>query len=225
MNKTKILLIVAILSFFIYYLISLSSAIGDSFSKKEFVSEPNDYKDILKRDNSDLAYKYTLSVDSISSVSVYTYDKFKSKFVLIVFKKRINKITSLQSSTLFLNERSNKSSRKVYTNFFSLSGLSYSFGSHLNINKINLYIKGFKDDYIKDKTVDKVYLSFPLNKTFGLSYNNNNSIDLQCDLNDSNIEEFNELMILKRNEFVYFIYLKPFSENNNESLILKDLIK
>lgn len=223
MNKTRIVLIIAIIGFFTYYLKSLNSTIGNSFSKKEFVEEPNDYKDILNRDNSDLVYEYTLSIDSLFPVSVYTYDK--SKFALILFKKKIGAIKNLETSTFFFNEPSKKSTNKVYTNFLSLNELNYSFDSKLDVSRINLLIEGFKDDYIKDKTEDKVYLSFPLNKTFGLSYNNNKSVDLQCSLNKSNSKEFNELMILKRNEFIYFVYLKPFSENNSEGLILRSLIQ
>ncbi|WGH74353.1 hypothetical protein P8625_09530 [Tenacibaculum tangerinum] len=221
MNKTKILLIFVITGIFSYYIISMFSGVRKSFSKK-FVNEPIDYREVLKKDYPNLSYKYTLSMDSNFPISVYTYDK--SKYALILFKRKAEGIKSLTESSFFYDKESKKDLVKFYTNFLSLNELNYLYGEKNNVHKLNIYIEGFKSEYIKNKTEERLYLSFPLENTFGMSYNDSSTMHLQCNPSTPNVKEFNELMIIKNNNFIYFVYLKPFSESMNENMILKKLV-
>ncbi|MEE4000265.1 hypothetical protein V1T75_07940 [Tenacibaculum sp. FZY0031] len=221
MNKIKLALILVAVGVFSYYIISMFSGVKSSFSKR-FVSEPKDYKEILKNENSNLLYKYTLSKDSIFPVSIYTYDK--SKYAIILFKRKAEGLMSLEESSFFYDKVSKKSSNKVYTNFLSLDELNFSYEDNDNIAKLNFFIENFSNGYIKEKTKNRLYLSFPLKNTFGMSFNSSDKIDLQCNPNVPNFEELNELMIVKKEDFLYFIYIKPFYKDSNKRLILKEIV-
>ena len=220
MKKNKIIFL-AIGLIFVLYLTNLFVGVIGSFFKSDFVEEPSDYKEILDDDDLNLTYEYTLTKDSIYPVSVYTYDK---KYGIIVFKRRL-KVKDIINNITLHDKMQSKNTNRVYTNFLSLEQLNYSYENIDSVSKLSISINGYKEDYIKDKTSKKMYLSFPLSNTFGMTYNGSGRADLQAHrVNYKNLE-YNELFLFEKKGYVYFVYLKPFSEYPQERFILKSLIK
>lgn len=219
MNRYKIIFFTVALIVAIGLIYSLIT-ITDSFSKTKFIDEPPYYNELFKK-NENLLYEYTMTEDSIFPVSVYLYDK--SNYGVIVFRRKLEKENILKSIT-FSKERKQMTPFKVYTSFLHLDELDYSFSDQKPVNKINFFIQGFNDSYIKEKTDERFYLSFPVNRTFAMAYNDSKYVDFLAVKKQPQKVEYNELMILVKKGYVYFIYLKPFRENKEERLILENLV-
>jgi hypothetical protein len=224
MNRTVKLIIMAIGVIFLLRMILQFIDLGNSFSKNKIIKIPTDYKEILK-DSTNLSYVFTLAKDTVFPVSVYTY-KSDSKYGIIIFKRKISNDEILENLS-FSDKKSKLGSEKVYTNFLKLESLNYSYDNKDLVDKISFRIEGFKKSYIKEQSSNRLFLSFPLNNTFSMTFNNSNAPDIQCVknyfLNDQN--EYNEIVLLRKENYLYFVYLKPFNKNNTERLILKNVLK
>ncbi|TCP27967.1 hypothetical protein EV195_101126 [Tenacibaculum skagerrakense] len=223
MKRVVKLIIIAIGIIFLLRLTVQFIDLGSSFSKNRLIEMPLDYKEILK-DSTNLSYIFTLAKDTVFPVSVYTY-KSDLKYGMIIFKRKISNDKVLENLS-FLDKKSKLSSEKVYTNFLTLESLNYSYDNKDLVDKISFKIEGFKKSYIKEQTSDKLYLSFPLKDTFSMTFNNSEAPDIQCVKNSfsNNQNEFNEIVMFRRENYLYFIYLKPFKQNNIEELILDKII-
>ncbi|MFI2742497.1 hypothetical protein ACG2LH_07135 [Zhouia sp. PK063] len=188
-------------------------------SKLKFVPQPNDVKEILHlNEHPQLIYQKTQTLDTINFVSNYLYDN--GKYELIVFKKEIKLNSHILDHINFINKHSSVENQ-LYL-IFESSGIEYRPKNYY-INSISLLIENFKNYYVSRIDKDLLYVKFPINKTFGIKFNN--EIDLVANKNTDLSSEYNELMILHRDKFLYFLYLKPLGKGvENKEGILKKII-
>jgi hypothetical protein len=224
-KKYKILILAIGVALSIYIIYFIVDGVN-SFMNTKFVEQPQDYNGFFDTENSRLTYKYTLKEGTLDPVSVYTYKRSKDdpKFGIIIFKKEL-KVSDIIESITFYDRRKTKSINRTYTNFLGLNELNYSYEHKEPISQLDVFIEGFKDSFVKEKTNKSIYVSFPIEKTFALTYNDSRRAIVQCRKIRSQEKEYNELAVIVKEGYAYFIYLKPFRKNTKEKLILKSLIK
>lgn len=212
----KILLSVAVLSLLSLVYLFINSV--SSISPRKSIDQPIDYKQIINENNPDLVYKRSFTIKSSYPISFYTYEK--ANYGLIVFKKKAN--NEILDNISFIKRKKNRDHYKLYS-IFMLEKLNIFFNKEEELSKMIFYIDKFKNEYIKEKKETSMYLSFPLNSTFAISFNNK-AIDFQSSRIDGSNLEFNEMKVIVKEGFAYFIYLKPLEKNMGEKFILKELV-
>lgn len=217
-SKTiKIVVAVVIVLLLFVYLRTKSS---NYISKLGYIKEPNYYKVFFDQSNTKLKYRHTLVKDESNPISAYTYDDLN--YGIVIFRKQTTSKDILKQ-VFYSSERKIKDSNKVYTGVI-FDEFNYSFDSRDAINSIELFVEGFDNSFIKERSQDMIYLSFPINKTFAIGLNKTGIIDIQANKIPFEDKEYNELMMVKKNDFIYFIYLKPFKEGLVKSTILEEVI-
>ncbi len=219
--KKYIKILILLFGFFFLYRIGEGvTKMSKSISEVNVLKPQLEYEQFFKFPNL-LFHSLTKSSGESYPVSVYTYGKLD--FGLMILKKKMDSL-NLLDDLYFIDERKSNETNKVYTGFL-FNELSYYFEKkETSVNKIKIYIEGFKEDYIKKRTSDLVYISFHLNKTAAILYNESDNVDFQLEKVPFRSKQNNELMILKKNGFVYFFYFRSFREPTDK-LMLKDLIK
>ena len=100
----------------------------------------------------------------------------------------------------------------------------YSYENATALDRIIIFIENFKEDYTINRSSDNLYLSYPLEDSFAMTFNDSNSTEILHSRIDFNQIKYDELMILVKDNFAYFLYLKPFSSSFNQTLVLDEIV-
>ncbi|GGI58490.1 hypothetical protein [Winogradskyella haliclonae] len=209
--------IILTLAFFCFKAIKLFGSLTD---KKINYEVPEDHKSLFV-DSLEIKHYSSISDKELNTISSHLYEN--NSFGIIVFKRAFIQ-NDIISKISIINERKNEDKGRVYTGSIFTDGFGYSFEDRGDLNNINIYIENFDKSFLIEQTDEKLYLSFILNKNLSIEYNNSGEIDLNTKKQLFNSNGYNELMILKRNNYLYFIYLRPFKEGLKGHLLLDKLV-
>lgn len=191
-----------------------------SISRIKVLSPQIEYEQFFLK-TSLLSYYSTKVIGKSYPVSIYTYDN--SNYGLMIFKKNIYSLNLLKDIS-FIDEKKNNEGNKVYAGFL-FEELSYFFEENeFLINKLIFSIENFKYSFIKEHTSKMIYLSFPLNNTMAISFNDSEDVNFHLEKETYFNSQKNELMVIKKGEFVYFFYLKAFKDVESNDLLLGKIV-
>lgn len=216
--KFKNLIIIIAVIYLGYRVIFLINS-GLSYSPARKISEPSDYSELLIKTNSKLKYLYTKTKENSLPISLYTYDN--SKYAIAIFKKK-TKLSDLPNNINFIKQIKTTDANKFYSVFMS-ERFKFLFGKKEIVNHLDVFIDNFSQENIIKKSKNEIHLSFSIKNSFAISLDKKN-INIQSEALNTNEEENNELILLLKNDFIYFIYSKPLKKTKDNSFNLKEII-
>lgn len=193
------------------------------FTKIKQTPVPSYLENAVNTRDSIIHFDSSFSYEGLNPLAVYTHN---NEYGIAVFRRKASK--SLKSFQDILIDDSDEYDvvGKVYTGsiFNDDFWYSYSEGEEY-IDKIALYIEGFKDEYIVEKEDSLLYVNFPIQRTCTLKFDDERYATLLTEKNNNLTIEFNQLVILKKEDYVYIYYLKPiYNKGNFDSVDIRDLI-
>lgn len=187
----------------------------------QFIEEPNDYKTLFSS-SKNLQYYKTVKTEKTFPYSTYYYDD--PNYGIVIFKVK-SELDDLTESVKILNKKKSINSGKGYTGIIS-DKVKYKLND-ISAREIIIYVEGFANStFQRSSKRNLLYFSYPLYSKVSIAFNDGQQIIFEATKIPSKLEEYNELLIKKEGDYLYFVYLKPLKPlENQEREILRKLIK
>lgn len=186
--------------------------------KIKYQEEPLFYRSQFSN-SSGLEHFESVTKDADQVYSTYFY---KKDYAIVVFRQKTS-MRNLKNTVEVIDKKNRLSAYQGYTGIIS-EKINYRLNDEI-IDSLSLNIKNSASIHLKEELEKAFYVQIYLNDNISIDFNNDGVVDFLASSYDVNQEEYNELLIKKEEEYLYFIYLKPLKPiGNPEKDILRKLV-
>lgn len=132
------------------------------------------------------------------------------------------KSKAVLSEASFLSYEKTIKPNKNHT--YVLGSFYYSRSDVENVNDLKFYIQKHNSSNIKIQNDSVLYLTFVLDKKMAIDFNSSKEIDIWSGMRTGSQIQFNELMILNKDGYLYFIYLRHYNKVTVQQNLLEKII-
>jgi hypothetical protein len=216
MKKRRLLLIPIILLPLLYLTIRSFVFIAST----ENVPLPANHQALLKGESQ--LFKHMGST-SMQGFHPYTVFLVGDSYGLLIIEKKVKSGSSPLENLSIANACGSGYSSSTVGSIFR-DDLRYAYVNKEPIERINLCMDNFKEEYIKRESENLLYLDFVPTGNFGLKLKEYTTFELTTKKNPYFEETSNQFAIYRKGESIFFLYLKPIYEEVKVDLKLSDII-